>query len=144
YATTPYAEQFDNNFNKSIGVQLSIPIFNRFQVSSNIERAKIQRENAQINIDLSQQQLRKDIQQAWADAKASFEKYQASVRAVDAAQASFSFTEQKFNVGAVNTFDYNNAKNQLAKAQSELLQAKFDYIFRLKILDYYQGKPLTF
>jgi outer membrane protein len=144
YVTTPFTDQFNNNVNKSFGVQVNIPIFNRFQVSSNIERAKIQRENAQLNIELSQQQLHKDIQQAWADAKAAYEKYLAAQIAVNAAQASFNYTEQKFNVGALNSFDYNAAKTQLAKAQSDLISAKYDYIFRLKILDYYQGKPLTF
>jgi outer membrane protein len=144
YATTPYGDQLSNNLNKTIGVQLTIPIFNRFQASSNVERAKIRRENARLGIELSEQQLNKNIQQAWADAKAAFEKYQASLKAVDAAAESFRYTEEKFNVGAVNSFDYNNSKNQLTRAQSNLIQAKYDYIFRLKVLDYYQGKPLTF
>lgn len=144
YATTPFSDQFNNNVNKSFGVQLNIPIFNRFQTSSNIERAKIRRQSAQLSIDLTQQQLHKDIDQAWADAKAAFLKYQASQKAVAAAQESFHYTEERFNAGGANTIDYNNAKNNLAKAQSDLIQAKFDYIFRLKVLDYYQGKPLTF
>lgn len=142
--TTPWNDQISSNVNKSFGVQLTIPIFNRFQVSSSIERAKIQRESAQLNIDLAHQQLRKNIDQAWADAKAALEKYHASQKAVDAAQESFRYTEQKFNVGTVNSMDFNNSKNQLNRAQSQLIQAKYDYIFRLKVLDYYQGKPLTF
>lgn len=144
YATTPFGDQFNNNVNKSIGVQMNIPIFNRFQVSSNIERAKIQRENAQLNVDLSQQQLQKNIDQAWADARAAFLKYQANQKAVDAAQLSFRYTEDRFNLGGANSIDYNNAKNKLAQAQSNLIQARYDYIFRLKVLDYYQGKPITF
>lgn len=144
YATTPFADQFNSNVNKSFGVQMNIPIFNRFQTSSNIERAKIQRENAQLNIDLSQQQLHKNIDQAWADARAAFLKYQANQKAVDAANTSFRYTEDRFNLGAANSIDYNNAKNKLAQAQSNLIQARYDYIFRLKVLDYYQGKPITF
>lgn len=142
--TTPFKDQFNNNVNKSFGVQMNIPIFNRFQVNSSIERAKIQRQSAQLNIDLTHQQLRKNIDQAWADAKAALLKYQAAQKAVDAAQESFRYTEEKFNAGAVNSIDYSNAKNKLAKAQSDLIQAKYDYVFRLKVLDYYQGKPLTF
>ena len=144
YATTPFGDQFSNNVNKSVGVQMNIPIFNRFQASSNIERAKIQRENAQLNVDLSQQQLQKNIDQAWADARAAFLKYQANLKAVEAAQLSFRYTEDRFNLGSANSIDYNNAKNKLAQAQSNLIQARFDYIFRLKVLDYYQGKPITF
>ncbi len=144
FVTTPFMDQFNNNANKSFGVQVNIPIFNRFQVSSNIERAKIQRENAQLNIDLAEQQLYKNIQQAYADAKAALLKYQASEKAVTAAQEAFKFTEEKFNAGGLDGITYNNSKNQLALAQSNLLQAKYDYVFRMKILDYYQGKPLTF
>lgn len=144
YSTTPFSDQFSNNVNKSFGVQMNIPIFNRFQVSSNIERAKVQRTSAQLNMDLSRQQLHKNIEQAWADARAAFLKYQASLKAVDAAAESFRYTENRFNLGDSNSIDYNNAKNRLAKAKSDMLQAKFDYIFRLKVLDYYQGKPITF
>jgi outer membrane protein len=144
YNTTPFGNQFNNNVNKSIGVTLSIPIFNHFQVNSSIAKAKIQRESAQLNVDLSQQQLEKSISQAYADAQAAFLKYQATQKAVDAATESFKYTENKFNLGASNSVDYNTAKNNLAKAQSSLVQSKYDYIFRVKVLDYYQGKPLTF
>jgi outer membrane protein len=144
FVTTPFADQFQNNVNKSIGVQINIPIFNRFQVNSSVARAKIQRESAQLNVDLSEQQLRKNIAQAHADAQAAFLKYQASQKAVDASKEAFKYTEEKFNLGASNSIDYNNAKNNLARAESNLVQSKYDYIFRVKVLDYYQGKPLTF
>jgi outer membrane protein len=144
FQTTPFSSQFNDNFNKSIGVQINIPIFNRFQVNSSVARAKIQRESAQLNIDLSEQVLQKNISQAYADAQASFLKYQASQKAVDASKEAFKYTEDKFNLGASNSIEYNNAKNNLAIAESNLVQSKYDYIFRIKVLDYYQGKPLTF
>ena len=144
YSTTPFSNQFNNNVNKSVGIQVSIPIFNHFQVATSISKAKIQRDQAQLSIDLSQQQLMKNIQQAYADAQAAFLKYTASQKAVDASSESFKYIEDKFNLGAVNSIDYNNAKNKLEKAQSDLIQAKYDYIFRMKVLDYYQGIPLTF
>jgi outer membrane protein len=144
YSTTPFGDQFNNNVNKSIGVTLNIPIFNHFQVNSAIAKAKIQRESAQLNVDLSEQQLQKNISQAYADAQAAFLKYTATQKAVDAAKESFKYTENKFNLGSSNSVDYNNAKNVLAKAESNLVQSKYDYIFRVKVLDYYQGKPLTF
>lgn len=144
YVTTPFADQFQNNVNKSIGVQINIPIFNRFQVSSSVARAKIQRENAQLNIDLYDQQLRKNISQAYADAQAAYLKYTATQKAVEASRLAFSYTENKFNLGGSNTIEYNTAKNNLAIAESNLVQSKYDYVFRMKVLDYYQGKPLTF
>jgi outer membrane protein len=144
YSTVPFTDQLDNNFNQSFGVQLTIPIFNRMQVSTNIQRAKIQHQNAQLNADLARQNLDKNIQQAHADAKAALEKYHAQQAALAAAQEAFRYAEEKFNVGAVNTIEYTNSKNQLALAESNLLQAKYDYIFRLKVLDYYKGNPLTF
>ena len=144
YTTTPFGNQFNNNVNKSVGIQINIPIFNHFQTNTSITKAKIQRENAQLSIDLSQQQLFKNIQQAYADAQAAFLKYQASQKAVDASQESFKYMEDKFNVGAANSIDYNNEKTKLEKAQSDLIQAKYDYVFRMKVLDYYQGIPLTF
>src|SRR5665213_775870 len=144
YKTTPFGNQFNTNVNKSIGIQINIPILNHFQTNTNIAKAKIQRENAQLSIDLSEQQLLKNIQQAYADAQAAFLKYQATQKAIDAAQESFKYMQEKFDLGAVNAIDYNTAKNTLEKSQSDFIQAKYDYIFRMKVLDYYQGNPLTF
>lgn len=144
YSVVPFSDQLDNNFNQSFGIQLSIPIFNRLQVSTNIQRAQIQHMNAQLNADLARQNLNKNIQQAHADAKASLEKYRAQQSAVEAAKESFRYTEERFNVGAANTIEYTTSKNQLAQAEANVLQAKYDYIFRLKVLDYYKGNPLTF
>jgi len=144
YSTVPFSDQLDNNFNQSFGIQLNIPIFNRLQVSSNIQRAKIQYMNAELSADLARQNLDKNIQQAHADAKAALEKYRAQQSAVAAAEEAFRYTEDKFNVGNANPVEYTTSKNQLAQAQANLLQAKYDYIFRLKVLDYYKGNPLTF
>ncbi len=144
FVTTPFADQFQNNVNKSIGVQINIPIFNRFQVNSSVARAKIQRESAQLNMELSQQQLRKNITQAYADAQAAYLKYKATEKAVEASKQAFAYTENRFNFGASNSIEYNTSKNSLAIAEANLVQSKYDYIFRMKVLDYYQGKPLTF
>ncbi len=144
YSTVPFSDQLGNNFNQSFGIQLSVPIFNRLQVNSNIQRAKIQHMNAQLTADLARQNLNKNIQQAHADAKASLEKYHAQQAALAAAEESFRYTEGRFNVGDVNAIDYTTSKNRLAQAEANLLQSKYDYIFRLKVLDYYKGNPLTF
>ena len=86
--------------------------------------------------------MQKNIQQAYADASAGLKKYNATMKAVEAMEESFKYTQQKFDVGMFNTNDYNDAKNKLIKAQSDLLQAKYEFVFKTKVLDFYQGKPL--
>lgn len=143
YTTTPYRDQLNNNLNRTIGVEVSIPICNHFQARSSIARAKIQRESALLSEELERQQLKKSIDQLYADARSGFEKMQACVTALEAAETAYGYAEEKFNNGAGNAYDYEAAKNRLATAQLNLAQSKYDYYFRLKMLDYYQGKPLA-
>lgn len=142
YENIPFSDQFKDNANKSIGFNLTVPLFNRFQVKSSIDRARIQRLNAELSMESTKLQLQKNIQQAYADASAGLKKYISSQKALEATEESFKYTQQKFDVGMVNTTDFNTSKNKLNKAQSDVLQAKFEYIFKLKVLDFYQGKPL--
>jgi outer membrane protein len=140
---TPYFDQISNNVNKSIGLNLTVPIFNGLQTHATVERAKVQLKNADLNLQIQELQLRKTIQQAYADANAALIKFHATTKTVEATAEAFKYTEQKFNVGMLNSLDYNDAKNKLIKAESDLLQAKYDFIFKAKVLDFYQGKPLT-
>jgi outer membrane protein len=87
--------------------------------------------------------LRKTIEQSYADAVAALKKYRAAGEKVTAQEESFKYTQQKFDVGMLTSFDFNNAKKELTKAQSELLQAKYDFIFKTTILDFYMGKPIS-
>ena len=144
YEKIPYTDQYHDNINKSFGFYLTVPLFNRFQTKTSIDRARIQKLNADLTVESTKLQIQKNVQQAYADASAGLKKYNASKKAIDAMQESFKYTEQKFNVGMVNTNDYNTAKNKLIKAQSDLLQAKYEFVFKTKVLDFYQGKPLKF
>jgi len=139
----PFTDQLTSNFNRSIGFSLTVPIFNGYQTHANIQKAIIQYKTADLNLKMQELQLRKTIQQAYADANAALIKYQATKKAVESSQEAFKYIDQKFNVGMVNSLDYDDAKNKLVKAESDLLQAKYDYIFKIKVLDFYQGKPLT-
>jgi outer membrane protein len=138
----PFSDQFHDNVNKSFGLYLTVPIFNKFQTRSAIDRARIQKMNAELEVISTKLAIQKNVQQAYADASAGLKKYTSSQKAVEAMEESFKYTEQKFNVGMLNTNDYNDSKNKLAKAQSDLLQAKYEYVFKTKVLDFYQGKPL--
>ncbi|MES2762537.1 MAG: TolC family protein [Bacteroidota bacterium] len=140
----PFADQFQDNVNKSIGFTLSIPIFNGLQTVTGVKNAKLNALNAKYTQELTEQNLYKTIAQAYANARAALNKYNASKSAVEAGEQSFFYSQQKFNVGAISTFDYNNSKTRLQNAQGNLVQAKYDYVFKLKVLDYYQGKELKF
>lgn len=124
---------------KSFGFNLSIPIFNGATVNRNISNAKINISRYKLNMENSKNELRKEIQQAHANAKAAMNKYFSSETAVSSTEEAFRYTEEKFNLGLVNSVDYNQEKNNLFEAKSNLLQAKYEYIFRTKILDFYNG-----
>jgi outer membrane protein len=143
YKTTPFNDQIKDNENKSIGLYLSVPIFNNLRTSTAVKRAKINIQNADYNLQTAKNNLNKSVNQAYADAKAALNKYNASQKAVDAMQESFKYAEQKFEAGMMNTTDYDDSKNKLTKAKSDLLQAKYEYVFRIKILDFYLGNPIT-
>ena len=138
----PYTDQIKDNIAQSISIGISIPILNRWEVNNSISKARIQVEDSKYELDQVKQQLYKNIQQAHNDAVSAREKYNSAKQAVDSYSESFHYTEQKFNVGIVNSVEYNIAKNNFIKAVSELLQAKYEYVFALKILDFYRGIPI--
>jgi len=134
-------DQLNDNLKFSFTIGLSIPIFNNLQVRTSIINSKINIENSQYQLQLSKNNLYKDIQQARNSAYAALAKYKASKKAVDAQKESFSYTQKKFNLGLVNSVDYNTAKNQLTKSESDMVQSKFDFIFRINVLNFYRGMP---
>jgi len=140
--TYPMWDQLKDGINSYISVGLNIPIFNGWQVQTGIKNAKLNVQNYQYQLQLSKNTLYKEIQQAHADAVASLKKYVASGKTVAYMEEAFRYTEQRYEVGLVNFVDYSTVKMRLTSAQSELLQAKFEYIFKTKILDFYNGQPI--
>ncbi len=138
-----FAEQFSDFANADIGLDLSIPIFNRNMMKMNIANARIGIESSQLELQNTKNALYKSIQQAYADAVAALKKFHATEKALLSMEESFKYTEKKYEVGLVNTVDFNTSKNQLTKTQSDLLQAKYDFIFKTKILNFYKGESLT-
>lgn len=139
---TPFNTQYKNNRNQAWGLTLNVPIFNGFSTRYGVERAKLQQQNTSYQFDLQKQQLYKSIQQAHIDAVNTSKKFIAAQKSVAALKTSFSYTEKKLAVGMINTVDYTTIKNNLTKAESDLLQAKYELVFRIKVLDFYMGKPL--
>jgi len=141
--TYTFGEQFDDNFSIGVGLDLRIPIFNRKQAKTNIANSKIGIENSELELQNTKNELYRSIQQAYVDATGALNKYNSTEKALISMEESFKYTEKKFEVGLVNTIDYNTSKNQLTKTQSDLLQAKYDFIFKTKILNFYKGEEIT-
>lgn len=136
-------EQLHYNRSPSLGFSLRIPLFQNWSIVTDVKNAKLNRRIAELELESRQNALYKEIQQATADATAAYNKYKASEDNVSTMQESFRYTEQKFDVGSVTATDYTVAKNNLFKAQSEMLQSKYQYVFQVKIIDFYKGLPLT-
>lgn len=138
----PFADQMEENYNKSFGFRLNIPIFNGMSARTNVQKAKLNMQQAELNLENTKLQLRQNIESAHNDAVAALKRYRAAEKSVEALELSFQYTQERFNVGMLNSFDFNNEKNRLNNARSELLQAKYEYIFKSKVLDFYQGKAI--
>jgi len=143
YGKYPFFEQIRDNTSAGVGLGLSIPIFNGWQVNTNVANAQIMLRQSELELQSRKLELYASIQQAYADAVAALKKFNATQQALVSMEESFKYTEKKFEVGLVNTVDYNISKNQLTATQSDLLQAKYDFIFRIKILNFYKGEPIT-
>ena len=142
YANPSFKDQLSTNGRSNIGLSLSIPIFNRLNTTNNIKRSNINLETARLQLENTKKILYKEIQQAWFNANTAEEKYRASFETIRATQEAFRFTEEKFNSGRSTIYEYNEARMQLLRTRSEQLQAKYNLMFSLKILDFYRGNPI--
>lgn len=143
YNNASFSEQWSRNFAKYIGISLSIPIFNRFQTRNNIRKARIDKTNLTWQLEESKKTLYKEIQQAYYNAVAAESKYKSSQTASEAAEASFNLMKAKYQEGKATATEYNESRTNWMKAISDLAQAKYEYLFRTKILDFYRGTPIT-
>lgn len=143
FADKSFEDQLKDNINSSVGISLNIPIFNGLAARNNVSISKVRLEQAHYDLIEAKRQLRQQIESAYLDAVAALEKYEASTLSVKALNESFKYTQERFNVGLINSFDFNNEKNKLIQSESNLLQAKYEYIFKTKVLEFYQGKSLS-
>ena len=138
-----FGSQLKDNFSQYFGFQLTIPIFNRFSTRNQVRNARIQQSTLNWQLEDSKKALYKEIQQAYYNALGAESRYESSLTADEAAEASFNLMKEKYAEGKANATEYNESRTSWMKAISEKLQAKYDYIFRTKILDFYKGVPLT-
>ena len=142
--TLGYFNQLSDNLGQNVGVTLSVPIYNNGRANIAQDQARLAVLNTKYSNDQLDQQLRSDIQQAITDAKASRLQLIASQKSMESRQASFDNTEKRFKLGAVNSLELSVAKNLLDAAQIDLIVAKYQYLFNVKVVDYYRGAPLKF
>jgi outer membrane protein len=138
----PFRNQLDDNFRQQVSLNLNIPIFNGWQVRNQIARSTINKRNAELQAQTARNQLRIDIENAYVTAKSAYNTYEARIKQLEAQELAFITNEKRYNAGAANVVDFNIARINRDNARSDLVRAKYDYLFRKKVLDFYEDKPL--
>ena len=135
----PYRDQISDNFNRVIQLRLQVPVFNRNQTRTRVQNARLDLETARLGYELSRNNLSKTVQQAHADAMAAYQKHLATLKSQEAFEESYLYAEQRFNLGMISSIEYNEARTRLNRSEAEALQSKYEFIFKTKILEFYQG-----
>jgi len=139
----PFLEQLNDQKSHSFSVNVSIPIFSRFQNKTNVAKSKIVEERNKLSLDQAKLDLESTIQRAFTDAQAALKSYQAAKKSLTAQELAFQNSQERYNIGAMNAFDLEQTRIRLINAEASLINAKYDFIFKTKILDFYIGKPIT-
>jgi outer membrane protein len=138
----PFGQQFTDNRGQAFGAQLSIPVFNGWSARNNVERSKVSLEKSKIAVEQEELTLQRNVYTAFTDAKGGLNAYESALSALDARQEAYNYAKEKYAVGMMNSFDFNQSQTLLSFAQSEVLRTKYDYIFKIKILEFYFGIPI--
>ena len=139
-----FSTQLKNNFSQYIGLNLNVPIFNRFQTRNSIRTAKIQRENQQLQLDNTKKTLYQEIQKVYYNTLNALSKEQSSLEAVKNTQTAFNLMQAKYENGKATITEFNESKNTYLKSESELVQARYENLYQHALLEFYRGKELTF
>lgn len=137
-------DQLQDNIFKTLSLSLSIPIFNQWQTRGNVQRAAISKEIANITAQETKNSLRQTIESAYNDALAASKSYTSSLKQVNAREEAYRMSKQRFELGGINYFEFQISENDLFQAKSDLARAKYNFLFKKKILDFYQGKPIDY
>lgn len=141
--TDAWLSQWHDNLTNVFGLSVNIPIFEKFNNKLNVQKAQINESLAQNLLEQQKQTIRENVQEAYFNANSSFISYEAAKESVRSSEISADFAQRSFDAGVLNIYDLNIARNNLVIAQSQMAQAKYNFIFRLKVLDFYAGRPLT-
>ncbi|MFD2542521.1 TolC family protein [Lacinutrix gracilariae] len=143
FDTPEFTDQVSDNKSHGFSLSLSIPIFNGFSVRNNVKRNEINVLSTQYQLEQANLDLETNVYQAYNDAKGALKAYEAALKTEEARSLAFDYSQERYNVGMLNAFDFNQSKNRLENAQSEVVRTKYDYIFKLKVLEFYFGIPIT-
>jgi outer membrane protein len=144
FPSNSFGDQIKNNFSQFIGLNLTIPIFDRFSVRNNIRSAKVDRENQRLTLDNTKKKLYKEIQQVYYNALNAQAKENSSRQAVASSKDAFELTQAKYENGKANITEFNEAKNTYMKSESDLVQARYEHLYQRALLEFYRGKELNF
>lgn len=142
-STTPFSTQFSDNFRQNIGIQVNIPLFNNGVARTAFERSKLNVTTLQLQKDLDLLNLKQDIYKAYNDASTSIQKYSAGLKSVQTAEKAYNFAQKRYDLGLLSTIDLLTNQNNLNRARVELAQSQVDYVFRLKLLEFYKGQGIA-
>lgn len=138
-----FADQLWVNDGISYGAQMNIPIFNGFATSNNVKRAEIDVERANLQLEQTKLDLESDVIQAYVDLQNAAKTYEAAMKTLEARQLAYEYSKERFDVGLLNAFDFSQAQSRVENAAAEVVRAKYDYIFRIKVLEFYFGLPIV-
>ena len=144
YDSDPFGKQLKNNFNQSIGLNLSIPIFSRFQVRNKVRSARADRLNQELKLESAKKTLYKEIQQVYYNALNARSKELSSQEAVQSSEDAFKLMQAKYENGKATITEFNEAKNKYLKAESDFVQARYERLYQSALLDFYRGRELNF
>ena len=139
-----FGKQMKNNFNQGIGLSLSIPIFNRFQTRNNIRAARVEHLSQQLSMENTKKALYNEVQQVYLNTVSAKARYTSSLVARDSSEEAFRLTKAKYENGKASITEFNEAKNDMLKSESDLSRAKYEYIYQMALIDFYCGKDLKF
>jgi len=142
-AEEAFFRQLNNNKGHNFNLNVNIPIFSQFQNKTAVAKSIIREDNAKMDLDQAKLDLEANIQRAFTDAQAAFKTYQAAEKSLQAQELSFNNSQERFNIGSMNTFELEQSRIRYINAQSSLINAKYDFIFKTKVLDFYMGKTIT-
>ncbi len=137
-----FGDQFLNNKGQTFGAQLQIPVFNGFSARNNVERSKVNLEKSKIAVEQEELALQRNVYTAFTDAKGGLNAYESAITAAEAREEAFKYAKERYAVGMMNSFDFNQSQTLFSAAQSEVIRTKYDYIFKIKILEFYFGIPI--
>ena len=140
--TTPFGDQFSNNFRQTVALSLTIPLFNGWTSRTNVDRAKVDVQSKELTMQATKLKLKQDVYKAYYDAKVAVQKYYAAARADEASGRAYTYAQKRYELGLMNALELLTTQNNSLKATSDALSAKYDMLFKLKVIDYYLGKEI--